>query len=141
MSLYNSFIIKGYFVPHPSFFATLSMIGRNISVIISTYEFKLCFSIFVISHKLDIYENQKEVKEKGITMSMSHKDTPVDNSPIEMFHSSLNSETFYLDRIHSTTNACVSRIIEEYIDYYNNIHIQTKLNNQSPVKYRQRLFK
>ncbi|MBM7664505.1 transposase InsO family protein [Solibacillus kalamii] len=74
-------------------------------------------------------------------MSMSHKGTPVDNSPIEMFHSSVNSETFYLDGIHSTTNACVSRIIEEYIDYYNNIHIQTKLNNQSPVNYRQRLFK
>ncbi|WP_153062985.1 IS3 family transposase, partial [Lysinibacillus parviboronicapiens] len=25
----------------------------------------------------------------------------------------------------------------EYIHYYNNIRIQTKLNNQSPVKYRQ----
>lgn len=83
------------------------------------------------------YEYQKEVKEKGITMSMSRKGTPADNSPIETFHSSLKSETFYLDGIHSTTNACVIRIIEEYIDYYNNIRIQTKLNNQSPVKYRQ----
>ena len=83
------------------------------------------------------YEYQKEVKEKGITMSMSRKGTPADNSPIETFHSSLKSETFYLDGIHSTTNACVIRIVEEYIHYYNNIRIQTKLNNQSPVKYRQ----
>ena len=83
------------------------------------------------------YDYQKEVKEKGITMSMSCKGTPADNSPIETFHSSLKSETFYLDGIHSTTNACVIRIVEEYIHYYNNIRIQAKLNNQSPVEYRQ----
>lgn len=83
------------------------------------------------------YNYQKAVKEKGITMSMSRKGTPADNSPIETFHSSLKSETFYLDGIHSTTNACVIQIVEEYIKYYNNIRIQTKLNNQSPVHYRQ----
>ncbi|WP_370475002.1 IS3 family transposase [Sporosarcina pasteurii] len=83
------------------------------------------------------YEYQKQIKEKGITMSMSRKGTPVDNSPIEAFHSTLKSETFYLDDIHSTTNACVIQIVEDYINYYNNIRIQTKLNNQSPVDYRQ----
>jgi len=45
------------------------------------------------------YAFQKAVKEKGITMSMSRKDTPTDNSLIETFHSSLKSETFYLDGI------------------------------------------
>ena len=80
---------------------------------------------------------QKAVKEKGITMSMSRKGTPADNSPIETFHSSLKSETFYLDGIHRTTNAHVIQIVEEYITYYNNIRIQTKLNSQSPVEYRQ----
>ena len=83
------------------------------------------------------YAYQKAVKEKGITMSMSRKGTPADNSPIETFHSSLKSETFYLDDIYSTTNAHVKEIVETYITYYNNIRIQTKLNNQSPVKYRQ----
>ena len=80
---------------------------------------------------------QNTVKEKGIIMSMSRKGTPADNSPIETFHSSLKSETFYLDDIYSTTNAHVKQIVENYITYYNNIRIQTKLNNQSPVKYRQ----
>lgn len=70
-------------------------------------------------------------------MSMSRKGMPADNSPIETFHSSLKSETFYLDDIYRTTNACVINIVEEYIDYYNNIRIKTKLNNQSPVQYRQ----
>ncbi|MEH6941783.1 IS3 family transposase [Bacillus sp. JJ722] len=83
------------------------------------------------------YAYQQAVKEKGITMSMSRKGTPADNSPIETFHSSLKSETFYLDGIHRTTNAHVIQIVEEYIYYYNNIRIQTKLNSQSPVQYRQ----
>lgn len=83
------------------------------------------------------YAYQKAVKERRITMSMSRKGTPADNSPIETFHSSLKSETFYLDGIHRTTNAHVIQIVEEYITYYNNIRIQTKLNSQSPVQYRQ----
>ena len=59
-------------------------------------------------------------------MSMSRKGTPADNSLIETFHSSLKSETLYLDEIYRTTNACVIQIVEEYIDYYNYIRIQTK---------------
>lgn len=82
------------------------------------------------------YAYQEAVKKKGITMSMSRKGTPADNSPIETFHSSLKSETFYLDDIDRTTNACVIQIVEEYITYYNNIRIQAKLNSQSPVEYR-----
>lgn len=87
------------------------------------------------------YAYQKAVKEKGITMSMSRKGTPADNSPIETFHSSLKSETFYLDDIYHTTNARVINIVEEYMYYYNNIRIKTKLNNQSPVQYRQLVVK
>ena len=70
-------------------------------------------------------------------MSMSRKGTPADNSLINTFHSSLKSETFYLDGIYRTTNAHVLQIVENYIDYYNNTRIQTKLNSQSPVEYRQ----
>ena len=40
---------------------------------------------------------QQKIKERGITMSMSRKGTPADNASIESFHSSLKSETFYLD--------------------------------------------
>ncbi len=68
---------------------------------------------------------QHAVKEKGITMSMSRKGTPADNSRIE---------TFYLDGIQRTTNALVIQIVEDYIDYYNNNRIQTKLNSQSLLK-------
>ncbi|MBG9462840.1 transposase [Bacillus amyloliquefaciens] len=83
------------------------------------------------------YEYQKAVKTKGITMSMSRKGTPADNASIESFHSSLKSETFYLNSIDRTTTAIVERTVIEYIHYYNNIRIQTKLNSQSPIQYRQ----
>ncbi|UQZ45782.1 IS3 family transposase [Bacillus sp. PK3-037] len=83
------------------------------------------------------YEYQKAVNTKGITMSMSRKGTPADNASIESFHSSLKSETFYLNSIDRTTTAIVERTVKEYIYYYNNIRIQTKLNSQSPISYRQ----
>ncbi|MEC1978855.1 IS3 family transposase, partial [Bacillus subtilis] len=51
--------------------------------------------------------------------------------------SSLKYETFYLNSIDRTTTAIVERTVIEYIHYYNNIRIQTKLNNQSPINYRQ----
>ncbi|MGE7934160.1 IS3 family transposase, partial [Viridibacillus arvi] len=63
--------------------------------------------------------------------------TPADNACIESFHSSLKSETFYLHNLRKTTTAIVEKIVREYITYYNNIRIQTKLNNQSPIQYRQ----
>ena len=37
------------------------------------------------------------IRKQGITMIMSRKGTPADNAPIESFHTSLKSETFYLD--------------------------------------------
>ncbi|EKF35094.1 IS3 family transposase, partial [Bacillus xiamenensis] len=80
---------------------------------------------------------QKEIKEKGITMSMSRKGMPADNAPIESFHSSLKSEGFYLHHLTNTTTAIVEKTVREYIDYYNNIRIQLKLNSQSPKEFRQ----
>ncbi|WP_310551162.1 IS3 family transposase [Paenibacillus glufosinatiresistens] len=79
---------------------------------------------------------QAVVKGKGITMSMSRKGTPADNAPIESFHSTLKSETFYLEDLICTTTAIVEQTVRDYITYYNSIRIQAKLNNQSPVDFR-----
>lgn len=64
---------------------------------------------------------------------MSRKGTHADNSPIESFHSTLKSETFYLEDLMCTTTAIVERTVRDYITCYNSIRIQAKLNNQSPV--------
>lgn len=82
------------------------------------------------------YAYQEAVKGKGITMSMSRKGTPADNAPIESFHSTLKSETFYLEDLTCTTTAIVEQTVRDYITYYNLIRIQTKLNNQSPIEFR-----
>ncbi len=79
---------------------------------------------------------QDAVKGKGIIMSMSRKGTPADNAPIESFHSTLKSETFYLEGLTCTTTAIVEQTVRDYIFYYNSIRIQTKLNNQSPLEFR-----
>ncbi|GED02953.1 hypothetical protein BAT02nite_25970 [Bacillus atrophaeus] len=48
-------------------------------------------------------------------MSMSRKGTPADNASIESFHSSLKSETFYLNSIDRMTTAISERTVKEYI--------------------------
>ncbi|MEC2000427.1 IS3 family transposase, partial [Bacillus spizizenii] len=45
--------------------------------------------------------------------------------------------TFYIKSIDRTTTAILEITVIEYIHYYNTIRIQTKLNNQSPINYRQ----
>ena len=76
-------------------------------------------------------------EEKGIIRSMSRKGTPADNAPIESFHSSLKSETFYINNQLNNSNHIVIDIVEKYIKNYNNNRIQQKLDYLSPVKYRE----
>ncbi|WP_369352364.1 IS3 family transposase [Staphylococcus epidermidis] len=76
-------------------------------------------------------------EEKGIIKSMSRKGTPADNAPIESFHSSLKSETFYINNELNRSNNIVIDIVEKYIKNYNNNRIQQKLGYLSPVKYRE----
>ena len=77
-------------------------------------------------------------EEKGIIRSMSRKGTPADNAPIESFHSSLKSETFYINNELNRSNHIVIDIVEKYIkNYNNNNRIQQKLGYLSSVKYRE----
>lgn len=80
------------------------------------------------------YRYQQAVKGKGITMRVC----PVKVHPLIMpLLNRFISETFYLDNLKRTTTAIVEQIVKDYINYYNYIRIQTKLNNQSPIQYRQ----
>ncbi|MCI2861497.1 IS3 family transposase [Staphylococcus hominis] len=83
------------------------------------------------------YAYYKLCEEKGIIRSMSRKGTPADNAPIESFHSSLKSETFYINNELNSPNHIVIDIVEKYIKNYNNNRIQQKLGYLSPVKYRE----
>ena len=56
---------------------------------------------------------------------------------IEWFHSILKSETFYLHKWRNLTKDSITDIVKNYIIFYNETRIQQKLNDQSPVEYRE----
>ena len=60
-----------------------------------------------------------------------------DNGCIEWFHSVLKSETFYLHKWRNITEDSLTDIVKNYIIFYNETRIQQKLNDQSPVEYRE----
>ena len=80
---------------------------------------------------------QTLLQNKGITISMSRKGTPADNAPIESFHSSLKSETFYRYPELKSSIQTITQTVIKYITHYNNTRIQAKLGFMSPVQYRE----
>lgn len=61
---------------------------------------------------------------KGIIISMSPKGSPVDNSPIESWHSLLKKEVLYNNTISSLEEYIA--LVEEWIAFYNTERIKTK---------------
>jgi len=61
---------------------------------------------------------------KGIQISMSKKGTPVDNSPIESWHSLLKKEVLYNNNITSLSQYIA--LVEDWIEFYNTSRIRNK---------------
>ncbi len=77
---------------------------------------------------------QNILRRKKITQSMSRKGNCLDNARIESFFGTLKSEFVYLQRFESVDSFIYK--LNEYIYYYNNIRIKSRLNKMSPVEYR-----
>ena len=75
---------------------------------------------------------QHLLKEKGIRQSMSRKRNCLDLA--ENFFGLLKSELFYMKEYKTIEE--LEKDIIEYIDYYNNKRIKSKLKGMSPVQYR-----
>ena len=58
----------------------------------------------------------------------------MDNGAMENFFGRLKVEMFYGEKF-ERVNACIDKL-NEYIYYYNNERISTKLKGMSPVQYR-----
>ena len=78
---------------------------------------------------------QHLLKEKGIRQSMSRKGNCLDNSCADNFFGLLKSELLYLNKYTSIEE--LEKDIIEYIEYYNNRRIKSKLKGMSPVQYRE----
>ncbi len=77
---------------------------------------------------------QSRLRKKGIRQSMSRKGNCLDNAIMENFFGLLKSELLYLRTFESLEEFQVE--LENYIDYYNNKRIKSKLKGLSPVQYR-----
>ncbi len=77
---------------------------------------------------------QKRLSEKGSRQSMSRKGNCLDNAVMENFFGLLKSELIYLKKFSSIEEFVVE--LKNYIDYYNNKRIKSKLKGLSPVQYR-----
>jgi putative transposase len=77
---------------------------------------------------------QRILKENDVTQSMSRKGNCLDNAVMENFFGILKSELFYLQKFNSINE--FEFALKEYIYYYNNDRIKTKLKGLSPVKFR-----
>lgn len=77
---------------------------------------------------------------KGIRPSMSRKGNSPDNGMMESFFGILKSEMFYgFEQSYQSLDE-LEHAITDYIFYYNNKRIKTKLKGLSPVQYRTKSF-
>ncbi len=88
------------------------------------------------------YQNSRyidKLEELGIIQSMSRKGNCLDNSPTENFFGRMKSEMWYNKEGEYENSKDLIEGIHEYIKYYNEVRIVTKLKS-SPVDYRNKLL-
>ena len=78
---------------------------------------------------------RRMLAEKGIKQSMSRKGNCYDNSVMENFFGHLKSELLYIQEFESMDQ--FKQELIEYIDYYNNRRIKTRLKGLPPALHRQ----
>ena len=70
------------------------------------------------------YEYKAICESNGIQISMSRKGTPIDDSPIESWHSLLKKETLYNNNITSLQEYI--QLVEDWILFYNTSRLKSK---------------
>ena len=88
------------------------------------------------------YQNSRysdKLKELGIIQSMSRKGNSLDNSPSENFFGRMKEEMWYNNEYKYETASDLIKEIHNYIKYYNETRIVTKLKT-SPINYRNQIL-
>jgi len=80
------------------------------------------------------YGYRKALEEHGIIQSMSRKGNCLDNAVTESFFGIMKSELLYAEKFETPDDFVQS--LEQYIDYYNEKRIKSRLDGKSPVQYR-----
>lgn len=79
-----------------------------------------------------------KLEDNGILQSMSRKGNCLDNAVIENFFGILKTELLYLQKFESMEH--FKQELHDYIYYYNNHRIKSKLNGLSPVEFRKQFY-
>ena len=74
------------------------------------------------------YEYKAICESNGIQISMSRKGTPIDDSPMESFHSILKKETLYNNNITSLQEYI--QLVEDWILFYNTDRLKSKVKKK-----------
>ncbi len=133
MDLYNNEIISYGISNRP----TLDFVIKPLNQTIERIKDKAKYRTTIHSDQGWHYQHNtwvKALKKNKIFQSMSRKATCADNASMENFFGILKREMYYGEKL--TTYEELKHKIEEYIDYYNNKRIKTKLAGLSPVQYR-----
>ena len=79
---------------------------------------------------------QRALKLHGITQSMSRKGNSIDDGLMENFFGLLKTEMFYDQEYKYHNLKELTQAIEEYIEYYNEERIKSRLKGLTPKEYR-----
>ena len=79
---------------------------------------------------------QKLLTDKGVKQSMSRKGNSIDDGLMENFFGLLKTEMYYDQEDEYKTIDDLIKAIEDYIYYYNNDRIKSRLKGLTPMEYR-----
>lgn len=79
---------------------------------------------------------RERLSDMGIRQSMSRKGNCLDNCVIEIFFGTMKKEMFYGHEFEFESLDELEKAMHEYIDYYNNKRISTKLKGLTPLMCR-----
>lgn len=131
LDLFNGEIISYNLSLHPTFHQTVDMLNKAFA--------KIPDNSGLILHSDQGWQYQMKryqhlLSEKGIIQSMSRKGNCLDNAVMENFFGLLKTEMYFKHNFKSVEH--LMQEVENYIDYYNNKRIKSKLKGLSPVQYR-----
>ena len=134
--MFNGEIISFNLSRHPDFNQVLDMLKKAFKLIPNNTN--------LILHSDQGWQYQMKqyqylLEQKGIRQSMSRKGNCLDNACAENFFGVLKSELFYIKEKEYKNIEELEKDIIEYIEYYNNRRIKSKLKGMSPYSI-QRTF-
>ncbi len=134
VDLFNGEVISFNLSRHPVFNQVIDMLEKAFK--------KIPNNTNLILHSDQGWQYQMKqyqylLEQKGIRQSMSRKGNCLDNACAENFFGIIKSELYYIKEKEYKNIEELEKDIIEYIEYYNNRRIKSKLKGMSPVEYRE----